>query len=227
MVEESAVSVPEAAARLGVTAGRVRQLVASGELNARRIGNVLLVDTESLDRRVQLGTLDGRRFSPRRAWGLLFLIDGLAAPWLDPVSRAKLRSFIAHHDLASLRPRLVTRAQRHQFRAHPSFLGAIRRDPGLMRTGVSAAYDVGADLIPGDEFDAYLAADHLDTVVDKYKLRESREPNITLRTTPALTLGWPVRPFAPASVVAIDLADDPEPRAQEAARRLFERYRNR
>jgi excisionase family DNA binding protein len=227
MVEEGGLSVPEAAARLGVTAGRVRQLVASGELNARRIGLVLLVDPESVDRRVQLGTLDGRRFSPRRAWGLLFLIDGLDAPWLDPVSRAKLRSFIAHHDLALLRPRLVTRAQRHQFRAHPSLLGAIRREPGLMRTGVSAAYDVGADLIPGDEFDAYLTADHLDAVVDKYKLRQSNEPNITLRITLALMPGWPARPVAPASVVAIDLADDPEPRAQEAARRLFERYRSR
>jgi excisionase family DNA binding protein len=227
MVEEGALSVPEAAARLGVTAGRVRQLVASGELNARRIGHVLLVDAESVDRRVQLGTLDGRRFSPRRAWGLLFLVDGLDAHWLDPVSRAKLRNFIARHDLASLRPRLVTRAQRHQFRAHPSFLGAIRREPGLMRTGVSAAYDVGADLIPGDEFDAYLTADHLDAVVDKYKLRQSNEPNITLRTTLALMPGWPARPVAPASVVAIDLADDIEPRAQEAARRLFERCRSR
>jgi hypothetical protein len=96
-----------------------------------------------------------------------------------------------------------------------------------MRTGVSAAYDVGADLIPGDEFDAYLTADHLDAVVDKYKLRQSNEPNITLRITLALMPGWPARPVAPASVVAIDLADDPEPRAQEAARRLFERYRSR
>ena len=224
MVEESALSVPEAAARLGVTAGRVRTLIVSGELTARRVGRILLVEAASVDRRGQLGTLDGRRFSPARAWGLLFLIDGLDAPWLDPVSRAKLRNFIAHHDLASLRPRLVTRAQRCQFRAHPSDLGLIQREPGLMRTGTSAARDVGLDLMPADEFDAYVTRDRLDALVDKYKLLESQQPNLTLRSTRALTPDWPVRPVAPASVVAIDLADDIDPRAQEAAAGLFKRY---
>ena len=93
-----------------------------------------------------------------------------------------------------------------------------------MRTGVSAARDVGLDLIPADEFDAYLTRDRLDTLVDKYKLQESQQPNLTLRTTPALTPDWPVRPVAPASVVAIDLVDDVDPRSQEAARHLFGRY---
>lgn len=224
MVEERTLSVPEAAARLGVTAGRVRTLIASGELVARHLGRVLLIDAASVDRRAQLGTLDGRRFSPQRAWGLLFLLDGLDAPWLDPVSRAKLRKFIAHHDLASLRPRLVTRAQRRQFRAHPSDLASIRRESGLMRTGTSAAHDVGLDLLPADEFDAYLTKDRLDVLVEEYKLLEGQEANLTLRTTPALKPDWPNRTFAPASVVAIDLADDIDPRSQEAARRLFERY---
>jgi excisionase family DNA binding protein len=224
MVEERSLSVPQAAARLGVTAGRVRQLVASGELTAGRVGRVLLVDTASVDQRAQLGTLDGRRFSPQRAWGLLFLIDGLDTPWLDPVSRAKLRHFIAHHDLAPLRPRLVTRAQRRQFRAHPSDLGPIQREPGLMRTGVSAASDIGLDLMSPDEFDAYLTKQRLDALIDKYKLLEGQQPNLTLRMTPALTPDWPERPSAPASVVAIDLADDLDPRSQEAAQHLLKRY---
>jgi hypothetical protein len=184
-----------------------------------------LVDTTSVDQRAQLGALDGRRFSPQRAWGLLFLLDGLDAPWLDSVSRAKLRNFIAHHELASLRPRLVTRAQRRQFRAHPSDLGSIRREPRLMRTGVSAARDVGLDLMPADEFDAYLTKERLDALVEKYKLLEGQQPNLTLRTTHALTANWPDRLFAPASVVAIDLADDIDPRSQESARRLLERYK--
>ena len=224
MVEERTLSVPEAASRLGVTAGRVRTLIASGELIARHFGRVLLIDAASVDRRAQLGTLDGRRFSPQRAWGLLFLLDGLDAPWLDPVSRAKLRNFITRHDLASLRPRLVTRAHRRRFRAHPSDLASIRREPGLMRTGISAARDVCLDLMPADEFDAYVTRERLDTLVDKYKLLEGQQPNLMLRTTPALTPDWPARPFAPASVVAIDLADDADPRSQEAARQLFDRY---
>lgn len=56
-----------------------------------------------------------------------------------------------------------------------------------MRTGVSAASDVGLDLIQAEEFGAYLTKDRLDALVDKYKLRESQQPNLMLRTTPALT----------------------------------------
>jgi hypothetical protein len=111
-----------------------------------------------------------------------------------------------------------------QFRAHPSDLGPIQREPGLMRTGTSAARDVGLDLMPADEFDAYLTTDRLDALVDKYKLRESQQPNLTLRSTPALTPDRPVRPVAPVSVVATDLADDVDPRSQEAATRLFKQY---
>jgi hypothetical protein len=92
----------------------------------------------------------------------LFLIDGLDPPWLDSVSRANLRNYIAHHDLASLGPRLVTRAERRQYHIHRSFLKPIQDEPGLMRTGGSVAYDVGALLIPGDEFDAYLTPERLD-----------------------------------------------------------------
>jgi len=66
-------------------------------------------------------------------------------------------------------------------------------------------------------------ADQL-ALIDEYDLRESKEPDLTFRTTPALSPDRPARPGAPASVVAIDLADDFEPRAQEAAGRLFERY---
>ncbi len=95
-----------------------------------------------------------------------------------------------------------------------------------MRTGVSAASDVGLDLMPAEEFDAYLAEEGLKLLVDKYKLRESQEPNLTLRTTPAFTSDWPIRSAAPASVVAIDLADDLDPRSQEAARCLFQRYQH-
>jgi hypothetical protein len=43
------------------------------------------------------------------------------------------------------------------------------------------------------------------------KLLERQQPNLTLHTTPALTPDWPARPFALASVVAIDLADDVDP----------------
>lgn len=60
MVEERDLSVPEAAARLCATVGRVRHLIASGELTARRVGRILLVEGASVDRRAQVGTLDGR-----------------------------------------------------------------------------------------------------------------------------------------------------------------------
>ena len=49
----------EAAAALGVTVGRVRQLVAEGRLPSRKFGNALVFTPEDLDR-VRVRTRTGR-----------------------------------------------------------------------------------------------------------------------------------------------------------------------
>lgn len=228
MVQESPaldlVSPADAAAELGVSVRRVYHLIASGRLPAERIGHRLLVERSAIDAWDKVRSPGGRPFSPRRAWGLLFLADGEAAPWLDPVSRSKLRAILRGRSLRQLRPRLERRAERHALRAHPSDLSWLASEPGVMRSGSSAAREVGVGLVASEFLDAYVPASRFDRLIRRYRLRPTREPNAILRRLPDLAIGWESRAVAPAAAVAIDLAEEPDPRSQEAADRALRRY---
>lgn len=93
-----------------------------------------------------------------------------------------------------------------------------------MRSGVSAAREVGIDLVASDYLDAYVRPSQFGRLVRRYRLRASREPNVILRRLPDLDFGWESRAVAPAAAVAIDLAEEPDPRSQEAADRALRRY---
>jgi len=228
MVQESSlpelVPAPDAAAQLGVSVRRVYDLIASGRLPAQRFGHRLLVERAGIDMWAKARSSGGQPFSPARAWGLLVLADGEPAPWLDPVSRSKLRAILRERSLRELRRRLERRGELHAFRAHPSDLGRLASEPGVMRSGASAASDVGIDLVASDYLDAYAPAAQFDRLVRRYRLRPSREPNVVLRRLPDVAFGWDGRTVAPAAAVAIDLAEDPDPRSQEAAERALSRY---
>src|SRR5262245_74781 len=73
------VGVAEAAAQLGVSPQRVRQLVQEGLLPARRIGGRWVFDTRTLARRAE-NRRPGRPLSPRVAWGLIGLLESGQAP---------------------------------------------------------------------------------------------------------------------------------------------------
>lgn len=214
----------DAAAQLGVSVRRVYDLIASGRLRAERIGHRLLIHRDAVEAWDRLRSPGGHPFSPRRAWGLLVLADNEPAPWLDPVSRSKLRSILRDRSLRDLRSRLERRADRHAFRAHPSDLRRLASEQGVMRSGASAARDIGIDLVASDFLDAYVPASEFDRLVRRYRLRPSREPNVILRRLPDLPFGWKSRPVAPAAAVAIDLAEESDPRSQEAADRALRRY---
>lgn len=214
----------DAAVELGVSVRRVYDLIASGRLRAERIGRRLLVDQAAVDAWDRVRSPGGQPFSPRRAWGLLLLADDEPAPWLDPVSRSKLRAVLRVRDLRELRSRLERRADRHAFRAHPSDLRQLASEAGVMRSGVSAARDVGVDLVASDFLDAYVPGPQFDRLVRRYRLRPSRDPNVILRRLPDVAFGWGSRAVAPAAAVAIDLAEESDPRSQEAAERALRRY---
>lgn len=214
----------DAAAELGVSVRRVYDLISSGRLRAERIGHRLLVDRAAVDAWDRVRSPGGQPFSPRRAWGLLLLADDEPAPWLDPVSRSKLRAILRDRSLRELRSRLERRAERHAFRAHPSDLARLVSEPGVMRSGASAARDVGVDLVASDFLDAYVPGRQFDRLVRRYRLRPSREPNVILRRLPDVPFGWESRAVAPAAAVAIDLAEESDPRSQEAAERALRRY---
>jgi excisionase family DNA binding protein len=218
------VSPPDAAAELGVSARRVYDLIARGRLPAERIGRRLFVARNDVDAWAKSRSPGGQPFSPSRAWGLLLLADGEQASWLDPVSRSKLRAILRERSLRELRSRLERRGERHAFRAHPSDLERLKSLPRIMRSGASAASDVGMDLVASEYLDAYVPAAEFDRLVKRYRLRPSRQPNLILRRLPDVAFGWNARPVAPAAAVAIDLAEEPDPRSQEAADLALRRY---
>jgi excisionase family DNA binding protein len=228
MVQESfpvdLLAPSDAAAKLGVSVRRVYDLIASGRLSAQRIGHRLVVERAAVEAWNNVRSPGGQPFSPRRAWGLLLLADGEPAPWLDPVSRSKLRAILRDRSLRELRSRLERRAEKRAYRSHPSDLPRLAAEPGVMRSGVSASRDVGIDLIASDFLDAYVPAHEFDRLVHRYRLRPSRDSNVILRRLPDLAFGWDSRSVAPLSAIAIDLAEESDPRSQEAADRALQRY---
>lgn len=228
MVQESRsldlLAPADAASQLGVSVRRVYHLIASGRLPAERIGRRLLIERAAVDAWDNVRSPGGQPFSPQRAWGLLVLADGEPAPWLDPVSRSKLRAILRDRSLRELRSRLGRRSERNALRAHPSDLRRLADEPGVMRSGVSAAREIGLELIASEVLDAYVSERRFDGLVRRYRLRPSRDPNVTLRRLPDLDFGWESRTVAPAAAVAIDLAEDPDPRSQEAADQALRRY---
>ncbi len=203
---------------------RVYDLIRSGRLPAQLIGRRLVIERAEIDAWDRARSPGGQPFAPRRAWGLLLMADGEAAPWLDPVSRSKVRAILRERGLRELRFRLERRGERHAFRAHPSDVNRLKAEPGVMRSGASAAREVGIDLVAPDFLDAYVPPSQLARLVRRYRLRSSRDPNVVLRRLPSLEFAWGSRAVAPASAVAIDLAEEPDPRSQEAADRALRRY---
>ena len=120
MVQESRsldlLAPADAAIQLGVSVRRVYHLIASGRLPAERIGRRLLIERAAVDAWDNVRSPGGQPFSPQRAWGLLLLADGEPAPWLDPVSRSKLRAVLRDRSLRELRSRLGRRAEKINLR---------------------------------------------------------------------------------------------------------------
>lgn len=217
------VSAAEAARRLGVTESRVRQLIGRRELSAQNFQGLWLVRVEDVERRQALAPPPGRRLTPARAWGLLYLAAGLPAPWLDRSARYRLRSLLKARGLTSLRARLTARGVPLAMRAHPSQLGSLRDEPLLMLTGPTAAAELRLGLLAGEVVEAYVDEDRLDDLVRRYHLLASREPNVLLRIVPPFASNWPPAHHAPLPAIALDLIEDPDPRTREVGLSLLDR----
>jgi excisionase family DNA binding protein len=216
-------SASEAAIRLGVTPRRVYALIDSGRLPAVRVGGHLVIARRDVESREQDGAaLGGRPFSVRRVWGLVLLADGRPAPGLDPPTRSRLRKLLRERTLWSIRARLVGRAERQGLRAHPSDLARLDAEPGLIRTGPRFAADAGLGLIAPDAVrESYVTGATAEHLRSTYRLAVSDRPNIILRVMPDdlhVALGGP---FAPHAAIALDLAEDPDPRSQSVAREVL------
>ncbi len=211
-------SVAEAASALGLTRQRVAQLVREGALRSRRLGSQTLVRRDDVEARIELRPAGGRRFSPRRAWALILLADGIAPPGLDAPTRSRLRA-VARLGLWGVRARLASRAELRGLRAHSSDLARLVAEEGVVRTGARFATEAGLGLVaPDAAVELYVDAATARRLERQYSLRPSDDPNVLLRVVPDEVRGWLAGPLAPRSAVALDLAEDRDARSQAVAR---------
>lgn len=215
------VGVAEAAAELGVSPRRVRQMLADGVLAGEHVGRAWIIDSQQLQNFENRRAEVGRPWSPAAAWAVLSLADGEEVD-SSPVQRSRARKRLAG-GLGGAVGRLGVRAQRRRFYAHPGVLGQLGEAPEAVRSGMSAVVEHGADLVVGDEFEGYVRAGDVDEVVSRFGLDEqAARPNVLLRVVS--DAAWPFRPgqrWAGRAVVAVDLIESDDPRARRAGAELI------
>ena len=211
------VSIPEAASALGLSAGRVHAMVVNGRLPAAKVGGRWLIERGEVDRRRRQEPLKGRPFAAHNAWVLLGLASGEDPKGIDPSVRSRMRRALSLEGLEELGPRLARRGESLYFDAHRGEIDYIVKDPRFVASGVSAAGAHGFDLVSGSEADGYIRAGAVKEFAANHALRPAaRGSNVHLRMVP--DRAWHFlegAQVAPIAAVALDLAEDPDPRSAE------------
>jgi excisionase family DNA binding protein len=217
------ISIPEAAGLLRLSPGRVHALVAEGEMPAVKVGGRWLLERSDVERRRRAKKLRGRPFEAHNAWALLRLSAGERVEGLDPSVRSRLRKALAVEGLEQLAPRLVRRGESRYFAAHGGEVPYLLEDPRFVASGASAAAAHGIDLVPGQEADGYVRAGAEREFVADHALRPAAPgANVLLRVVPDDAWGFPAEArVAPLPAVALDLAEEADPRSSAAGRRML------
>jgi excisionase family DNA binding protein len=228
VLDPGLISVQEAAERLGMTPGAVRQHIAGGRLPAVKRGGAWWLDGREVARMRRQPPGAGRPLTDQMAWAVMLLASGkpLLAEEVAArdryVTRAKawLR---ASQPLADYAPRLRARADVEEFDAHPAEVDRIAERPYVLRTGISAGELVGLTGGRG-EAEIYAPAAHRDEMIERHAL-DPGGGSVRLRwVSDGL---WPVvqqagdHGRAPRVAVLLDLLESDDPRARrEAAKAL-------
>lgn len=217
----SSLGVVEAAQLLGVSPRRVRQMLSDGSLVGTRVGRAWLIQSEQL-RRLENGRPEvGRPWNSASAWAVLALADG-ESPELSPVERSRAKKRLAL-GLDRVAGRLVARADGRWFYGHPSVLERLADVSDVVRSGVSAAAEHGADLLVGESFEGYVRVGDLDELVAQFSLEgQADRSNVLLRIVDDSV--WPFEPgqrVAGRAVVAVDLFEADDPRTRRAGAELM------
>lgn len=192
------VSVGQAARALGISDRRVRQLIAGGQLRARRVGTQWLVDGASL----RAAPRRGRPMSTSVAW--IFLTSPTPPVvhgdrWRE--RRTRLRDEPERALL--LASWAAARAERLLFTAREP--AGILTDPLVVPSGVS---DPRSGLSAADVAEGYVTRRDVDEVRRRHLLRPAPgRPNVVLHVVD----GLPDEPV-PLLVLAADLAEHQGPR---------------
>ena len=224
-------SVADAAQALQVSPRRVRQLLADRSLPGVRIGGRWLVSPAGVEHRSRSRPAAGRPLSSVSAWQVLAALSGVEDELarLSPPLRSRARSRAAYlrrqlsdARLEQWRTLLRQRATLHQFYGHPSVLADIVSDRRVVRSGISAAHDHGADLFVVGGAEGYGRPPDLAGIVEHYALNATvgAEANVWLRIAGSGADWLFHRRVAPAAVVAADLMERAEARDQAAGMKL-------
>jgi excisionase family DNA binding protein len=217
-------SVPDAAQMLGLSPDRVRAMAVHGQLGATKIGDRWLVERSAVEVRRLKGGHSGRPFAAHNAWALLLLASGKTVEGIDPSVRSRLRRALRVDGLEKLAPRLGRRGESQCFDGHPGELRYLLEDPAFLRTGISAAGEHGFDLVAGQEADGYVAAGGLQKLVADHALSTVDFGAGNVRIRVVTDKAWDHLAgleLAPIAAVAIDLAEDNDPRSVDVGSRAL------
>jgi len=212
--------VAQAAAELGVSERRVRQMLADGVLDGERIGRAWAIDAGQIQAVGRLRPRVGRPWSAASAWALLALADG-KEPQLSPVALSRAKKRLAG-GLEHVAGRLASRADLRRFYAHPSVLERVAQAREIVRCAFSAAAVRCPDLLASDGFEGYIRAGDLESLVSLFALDgDAERPNVVLRVVDDDV--WPFgesQRVADRAVVAVDLLESDDARSRRSGAEL-------
>jgi len=180
------VTVREAAAILRVNSRRVRSLIASGQLDAHRVGSqwTITVDSMHAHRALVSAGANSRPLSIRTAWAAAALLDDQHATWLSSAEKSRMRKRLARTSTWQTWVRWLglrySRIRRYQV-ADTDIYNILGRS-GVVATGVSAADHLTLGLGTGGQADVYADADLADELCREFFLVERDRGNLTVRT---------------------------------------------
>jgi excisionase family DNA binding protein len=206
--------VSEFASQLGISPGRVRQLISAKRITATKSGGTWLIDQNQL----KLRALSSRPMSKPIATNFIYLLSDM--DWgdnLQPSERSRIKDYFAElksndNPAALLAAWLKAFRSVHKLHLNPNDFNALRADKRVVPSGVS---DKRSGFSQSEFFEGYIENKNLKDIKRKYLMVESDSPNVILRTS-SINLDKPI----PVGLLLADLADHNQPREDKQVEAL-------
>jgi excisionase family DNA binding protein len=171
-------SVAESAAILGVTPQAVRDLIAAGELDAQRIGRMFVVPRSGVELLARAPRPVGRPLAPATAWQLIAVLSGRSPDSVGTARPGRLLEQLCRRTAAEMASRLRVRARPQHLALTTGTWRRLLEDPRVVPSAAGLSLTL----------DAYVAAEALPAVVERYGLRpigdEQPRASFVLRVVP-------------------------------------------
>ncbi len=193
-------SVTAAAEMLAVTPQAVRDLIAAGELGAQRIGRMFVVPRSQVELLARAPRPVGRPLAPATAWQLIAVLSGRSPRSVGTTRPGRLREQLCRGNAAELAARLKVRARPQDLDLTTGTWRRLLEDPRVVPSGAGLSLTL----------DAYVTAEALPAVVERYRLRPVGQRQVAgpfvLRAVPRSVPASlaPRRPRAPEAAQLLD-----------------------